>query len=134
MRGPGRLLATVAGIERQAEPLALSYGHGVKVSLVRNVSGDGPFLSAGVREEQEVGYVLVAGRTLLREVVAPAEESQHRLDQVPLGDRLVRLAVPGERLVAFTDPTAERLELSRAKTLRASTRRCLGFPRSGSSL
>ena len=115
VRSSGCLLAAVAGIERQAEPLALSNSHGVQVSLVRDLSGDGPFLCTGIRKQQEVGYVLVAGRTLLREVVSPAEESQHMLDQVLLGDRLVRLTVPGERLVALTYPAAERLELARRR-------------------
>ena len=88
VRGPGRLLATVAGIERQAEPLTLSNGHGVEVSLSRNVSGDGPFPCAGIRKQQEVRYVLVAGRTLLRKVVSPTEKSQHMLGQVVVCEQL----------------------------------------------
>ena len=42
-----------------------------------------------------------------------SEKSRYMLDQVLLGGRLVRLAVPGKRLVALPDPTTEGLEVTR---------------------
>ena len=70
-------------------------------------SAEARSLAAGVGEEQVVGNVLVAGRPLLRQVVGPPEQLQHRPDQVLLGDRLVGLRGSGEGLVPVEDGLAE---------------------------
>ena len=56
-------------------------------------------LGFGVGEEQVVGDILVAVRTLLRQVVGPAEELEGRPDEVLLGEGLVGLMVLPEGLV-----------------------------------
>ena len=104
VRGPGvESGLPVALVQGQAEALALLQGDRVPGAGAGVALRGGPLLGAGVREEQVVGDVLVAGGPLLRQVVGPSEQLQDRPDQVLLGDRLVGLGGTGEGFVALED-------------------------------
>ena len=97
----------VALVQGQAEALALLHDGGVPGAGGGVRLGRGAFLGAGVGEEQVVGDVLVARRALLRQVVGPPEQLQHRPDEILLGDRLVGVGGPGEGFVMAEDGLAE---------------------------
>ena len=100
-----------AGVERQAEPLALLDDEGVLVAVVGLGSRVGAILRVGVGEQQVVGYVLVAGGGLLGQVVCPAQQVEHRTDEVLLGGGLVRTRGSGQGVAATPDLGAEGGEL-----------------------
>ena len=89
----------VAGVERQAEPLALLYCQRVGVASIRVASGRGAGLGVRVGEQQQIGDVLVAGRALLWQVVGPSEQLQHGADKLLLGDGFVGTPVSFEGVV-----------------------------------
>ena len=76
----------VALVQGQAEALALLQGDRMPGPGAGVALRGGPLLGAGVREEQVVRDVLVAGRPLLRQVVGPPEQLQDRPDQILLGE------------------------------------------------
>ena len=100
----------VPGVQGQTEPLALLDHDGVPVSLLGDASRGCPLLRGSVREQQQVRDVLVACRALLRQVVGPPQELQHRPDQLLLGHRLVRVRRAAERFVTLPHAAPERVE------------------------
>ena len=77
-----------AGVEGEVEAFALLYYGGVPVSPVDRPGGR-RVLGLGAGEEEVVGYVLAVRRALLGQVIGPAEELEHRQDELLLGDGLV---------------------------------------------
>ena len=132
VRRPGAAPSVrVAGVEREAEALALLDDDGVPEPLLGAYPRGGALLGAGVGEQQQVGDVLVAGRALLRQVVVPSQQLQHRADELLLGDGLVGVGGAAECVVAPADVLPERGE--RLRLRRPSTPGCPGCPLSGSS-
>ena len=77
----------------------------VAVLWIGPAGGEG--LGFGVGEQEMVGDVLVAVRTLLRQVVGPAEEVEGRPDEVLLGEGLVGPMVLLEGLVGLGEALPE---------------------------
>ena len=102
---------SAAGVERQAEPLALLDDEGVLVAVVGLGSRVGAILRVGVGEQQVVRDVLVAGGGLLGQVVCPAQQVEHRADEVLLGGGLVRTRGSGQGVAAPPDLGPEGGEL-----------------------
>ena len=101
----------VALIEREPEPFALLHDQGILKALVRVAPTRSARLGRRVSEQQMVGYILVTGGRLLRQVLAPAEQFHHRPNQILLGHRLIRLLQPLEPAVHAPHVTAKVGEL-----------------------
>ena len=108
-----RAAAAVAVVEREPEALAFLHHQGVLKARAGVGARRGPRLGGGVGEQQVVGDVLAAGGALLRQVVAPSQQRQHRADQVLLGHRLVGLVQRREPPVAAVQAVPEVGELRR---------------------
>ncbi len=100
-------VALIAVVERQAEALALLDQQRVPVALVGMAAPAGARLVLGAGEQQEIGDVFVAGRALLRQVVAPAQQLQDWADQLLLGDRFVGIRVTAEFVKALGNGARE---------------------------
>ena len=101
----------VAGVEGEADPLALLDHERLTVAEVYVGSRAGAHLGVRVGEEQQIGDVLVAGRALLRQVVGPSQQLQHGADKLLLGYGFVGAAVRVEGVVAPPDAVAKRLRV-----------------------
>ena len=105
----------VAGVEADAEPLALANHGGVAESVVAAFSGGGARLGVGVGEQQQIGNVLVASRALLRQVVNPSQQLQDGMDQLLLGGGFGRVLEAAEGLIASAHAVLERGERFRPR-------------------
>ena len=112
VRGAGAMpVGPIPLIEREPEPFALLNDQGILKALVRVAPPGSARLGRRVSEQQVVGYILVAGGRLLRQVVAPAEQFHHRPNQILLGRRLIRLPQRLEPRVDAPHLTAKVREL-----------------------
>ena len=82
-------VAPVAIVEGKAKALAFLYRQRIQVPILRAGAGAGLRLRCSVRKEQVVGNILVARRALLRQIIVPPQQIQHRTNQVLLGDGFV---------------------------------------------
>ena len=106
--GPGLGFAVlVAGIQSEAEPLALFHRHSVPEAIAGRFLFSSPLCRIGVLEQQVVRNVLVTRCTLLGQVVDPSQKFQNRTDQLLLGDGFVRFLEPAETLVNVEDVVPE---------------------------
>ncbi len=101
----------VALIEREPKPFALLHNQGILEALVRVAPPGSARLGRRVSEQQVVGYILVTGGRLLRQVVAPAEQFHHGPNQILLGHRLIRLLQRLEPRVHVSQVPTEIREL-----------------------
>ncbi len=97
-RCPAPAFPAAAGVERLTGTLALGDRQRVPMAVIGGRSRGGAGLGAAVGEEQQIGDVLAARRALLRQVVGPSQQFQHRADELLLGDRLVGILETGELL------------------------------------
>ena len=104
-RVAGGAVAGVPHVQRQPEALALLHDQGAAESRLRILLGDGARLRCGVGEQQVVGDVFVSRRTLLRQVVPPAQCLQQRPHQLLFGGRLVQ----GRHVAEGVELAARRL-------------------------
>ena len=95
-----RRAVLIAGIQSEAEPLALFHRQSVPVAIPGHLLCSSPPRRLGILEQEMVGDVLVTRGALLGQRVDPSQEFQNGTDQLLLGHRFVRVLEPTHGLVA----------------------------------
>ena len=114
-RAAAKPVGAIALIKGEPEAFALLHDQGVLKAVVGIAATSGACLGCHVGEQQMVGNVLVAGGSLLRQVVGPTQQLQHRTNEILLGHRLIGLMQRIEALVCSAEFTAEVGELQRRR-------------------
>ena len=106
---------SVPGLQGQAEPFALFHHDSIEVTLFPTGSADGAFLGVSIGKQQEVRNIFVAGGALLRQIIGPVQQLQHRTNQFLLGYRLVGVLGTRQGVILLADSVPERLKLRRRR-------------------
>ena len=72
-----------AGVQGQAEPLALFHHNSIAVTLFRASFGNGPFLGVNIGKQQEIRNIFVPGGALLWQVIGPSQQLPEPGGSVP---------------------------------------------------